>query len=92
LRRRYGRSAADLEEAEDTTAPEKDAPGAEAEKPKVHGDVEREEVGGSTRERMFSWVDIIRAGAQLTLDLMRVLREGTDLYRKLHRGKGGMGT
>ncbi len=55
----------------------------------VHKDDEQGESGRDTRERVFSWFDVVRAGAQLTLDVIRVIRETTDLYRKLSSGKGG---
>lgn len=45
----------------------------------------------ATREKVFSWFDVLRAGAQLTLDVLRVVREASDLYRKLSSGSGGAG-
>jgi len=39
-----------------------------------------------TREKVFSWFDVVRAGAQLTLDVLRVIREASDLYRKVSGG------
>ncbi len=55
------------------------------------GAKQRESVG-ETREKVFSWFDVVRAGAQLTLDLLRVIRETSDLYRKLSGGRGAAGT
>lgn len=51
-----------------------------------------EDSAAGTRDRMFSWFDVARAGAQLTLDVLRVIREASDLYRKLSGGKGGAGS
>ncbi|MBU4337878.1 MAG: hypothetical protein KJ548_15050 [Actinobacteria bacterium] len=41
-------------------------------------------------KKEFSWLNAITAGSQLTLDIIRVIREATDLYRKLFPGKGGL--
>jgi hypothetical protein len=54
------------------------------------GEPSKEESRGDKGKQEFSWLDTIRAGAQLTLDIIRVLREATDLYRKLFPAKGGL--
>ena len=41
-------------------------------------------------KKEFSLLNAIAAGSQLTLDIIRVIREATDLYRKLFPGKGGL--
>lgn len=43
--------------------------------------------GTDRKEKVFSWFDVVRAGAQLTLDVLRVIRETSDLYRKISSGK-----
>lgn len=45
------------------------------------------EPGTDTKDKVYSWFDIVRAGAQLTLDVLRVIRETSDLYRKISSGK-----
>jgi hypothetical protein len=48
---------------------------------------EPEKESGSTgTEEKRSWLNIITSIAQVTLDLIRVAREGTDLYRKIKIG------
>ena len=37
-----------------------------------------------------SWITAITVGAQLTLDVIRVIREATDLKRKLFPAKDGI--
>jgi ribosomal protein L7/L12 len=37
----------------------------------------------SAKSEKRSWMTIVRSGAQLTLDVIRVVREATDLYRHL---------
>lgn len=59
--------------------------GRKPDKPEGEDAVRPAESGVDARERVFSWFDVIRAGAQLTLDMVRVVREATDLYRKFSR-------
>lgn len=43
----------------------------------------RETAAGGETDRKRNWLNIITAGAQLTLDVIRVLREAGDFYRKV---------
>lgn len=88
MRRRQGRAAPDRGCVPDReTMERRNSNGEPAGKPDTG------ETGGGVpstdaRERMFSWFDVVRAGAQLTLDVLRVIREASDLFRKLSGGKG----
>ncbi|MBU1669637.1 MAG: hypothetical protein KKF41_02680 [Actinobacteria bacterium] len=91
MRKRQGRAARDWDRAGDRATLENGEPGGELDEMKDEKNEGQGEHGGDTRERVFSWFDVVRAGAQLTLDVIRVIREGTDLYRKLYGGKGVTG-
>lgn len=54
------------------------------------GSVEKEtvekDVDKPVKEEKRSWMNVATGCAQLTLDVIRVIREATDLYRKLRAG------
>lgn len=84
MRRQQGRAARN-QGAGGGAAIEKKAPTAEPEAKAGAKDGSSPERDGETREQVFSWFEIVRSGAQLTLDMLRVVREAADLYRKLKR-------
>jgi hypothetical protein len=50
-------------------------------------ETERGEGSDEKAEKKSSWMNAVTAAAQLTLDVIRVIREAVDLYRKLFPGK-----
>jgi hypothetical protein len=91
LRKRLGQAARYEEDIESCSTSFQREPEADAGETAGGEDVRVMESGGGGRERVFSWFDVARAGAQLTLDVIRVIREASDLYRKLSRGTGSVG-
>lgn len=88
MRRRRGRAALDRGCVPDREILERrDSNGEPAGQPDT-GETGGGVLSTDTRERMFSWFDVVRAGAQLTLDVLRVMREASDLFRKLSGGRG----
>ncbi len=84
MRRQQGRAARN-QGAGGEAVVEKKAPLAEPETKAGAKEGSSPERAGETREQVFSWFEIVRSGAQLTLDVLRVVRETADLYRKLKR-------
>jgi hypothetical protein len=76
VRKRYGQAARE----------------SEAERDKAPGETEQAGSPSSSGPgiKEFSWITAITVGAQLTLDIIRVIREATDLKRKLYPAKDGI--
>ncbi len=83
MRKRQGRAARRSDAAVGGPEPVKKTEGARQDKPSAERESPGTEVDRDTSEKVFSWFDVVRSGAQLTLDVIRVIREATDLYRKL---------
>ena len=91
MRRRQGRAGLETSCVPDRETPGKNSSEGALERQEASVGATRRESVGETKERVFSWFDVIRAGAQLTLDVLRVVREASDLFRKLSGGKGAAG-
>jgi len=72
--RRRGRAEADVSRQ---VADQADGPAAGKQK---------KESGSRGAGEKRSWLNIITSITQVTLDIIRVIREGTDLYRKIKLG------
>jgi hypothetical protein len=68
------------------------ARGSEAEGDSAAGKTEQARSSSSTGPgaKEFSWITAVTVGAQLALDIIRVIREATDLKRKLFPVKDGI--
>ncbi|MDD5749039.1 MAG: hypothetical protein PHP64_08390 [Actinomycetota bacterium] len=75
MRRRYGQNSSSSEVEEARTSEETE----DKEGIKSSG----EKTDRTKGSKGVSWMDAIRTGTQLTLDLIRVIREAADLKRKL---------
>ena len=77
MRRRYGQNVS--ESGSENVEPVREKEVAEP--------VGEGAVGESSGKKEFSWLNAITAASQLTLDIIRVIREATDLYRRLFPGR-----
>lgn len=81
MRKKYGVTA-----RSDNGGSERDLPEVPAEKQSPEKD------DGPVRKREFSRLEVIAAAATLTLGIIRVIREASDLYSKVFPDSGGAGS